>query len=212
MSPEEAKSLTENHLSISRAVAREFAKNDEGKYNDYLSVAYEGLLVAARSFDLSKCRNGVDDFGPYAVQRVRWYLINHLKKENSQLLCNASSLDYSDSDDSDGTFGQSIVDKRQDNPSEVVEMLDLAGSGRIKMSQMVVKADKQTGQWVAALKAACFNAVTTHDMTDIMKVVVKKAKKGDIQATKLLLDYLCGGKAGGINQTVIVNQGMQVNE
>lgn len=193
-------------------MAREFAKSDDTKYNEYLSVTYEGLLVAAHAFDLAKSREGLQAFGPYAVQRVRWHLIRHLKREKNQIVSKADSLDYSDKDDASDTYGNNIVDKRQDDPSEVAELLDVGNSGRVKMSQIVVRADKQTGQWVAALKAACFNAVSPHDMTDIMKVIVKKAKKGNIQATKLLLDYLCGGKAGGVNQTVIVNQGLQVNE
>src|SRR5690606_24265113 len=117
----------------------------------------EGLLVAAHKFDVAKSPGGLEEFGPYAVQRVRWHLCNYVKRERRQVTYSANSLDHTD--DENKPFSQSIVDKRQDDPSDIVEISDTK-LGRIKMSQVEIRADKQTGQWVASLKAACFNAVS----------------------------------------------------
>lgn len=48
--------------------------------------------------------------------------------------------------------------------------------------------------WAARLRAAAYNSINEKDIMEIMEVVTKRAKKGNLEAVRLLFDYLMGGK------------------
>lgn len=60
---------------------------------------------------------------------------------------------------------------------------------------------------MAGLRQALFDGVTEADVAEIAQGLVKKAKEGDLAATKLLLSYLVGGVAAGGGGTTIKNFG-----
>jgi hypothetical protein len=63
------------------------------------------------------------------------------------------------------------------------------------------------GEWAQALHEATFNAVTEQDMADVMKVIVDKAKSGDLGAAKLLLGYVTPSRPAAAQQVVMVQHG-----
>ena len=92
-----------------------------------------------------------------------------------------------------------LADRKQDDPATVVEVREkYAPKRRSVISEVKVRTpDPETGKWAADLRKACFDAISPQDMTDVMKTVVKRAKDGDIQAVKLLLDYFVAAVAEG---------------
>lgn len=46
------------------------------------------------------------------------------------------------------------------------------------------------GEWLTKLRNAAMRAVTEDDMRDIFKALVEKAKRGDRQATELLMKFV----------------------
>lgn len=58
--------------------------------------------------------------------------------------------------------------------------------------------------WMARLRAALFDAVTETDVAEIAGSLVKKAKEGDLQATRLLFSYVLGSSSVNVKQAVIV--------
>ena len=51
------------------------------------------------------------------------------------------------------------------------------------------------GAFAEAALAAAFDGITGHDMADMMKGIMQKAKEGDMKAAKFVLDFLGGHKA-----------------
>ncbi len=200
MDREKAKELANCYTGIAEMVSSEWAKNGSS-YDEVLSVAYEGLILAAHHFDPEKAHQGESGFGPYAVQQVRWFVNRSMKKEKKHSKC--LSLD------SENNEVYSQEDKSQSQPCDIIESRENFDR-RIKLSDVKVKAPKETGKWVASLRSACFNAITEQDITEMMKAVMVRAKKGNLGAVQLILDYMCGGRGGGVNQTVIVQQGVPI--
>lgn len=58
--------------------------------------------------------------------------------------------------------------------------------------------------WMAAMRAAVFDAVTATDMVEITQSIVTKAKGGDLRAADFLFRYIVGSPAakGQIDVTV----------
>jgi hypothetical protein len=63
-----------------------------------------------------------------------------------------------------------------------------------------------TGDWMARLRAALFEAVSEDDVREIAEKLVERAKEGDLQATRLLFGYILGGSGVKVQNAVIVNQ------
>lgn len=61
-----------------------------------------------------------------------------------------------------------------------------------------------TGEWMARLRAAMFNAVTERDMQELVASLLEKAKKGDLGAARLLLSYVVGSPNLQIENAVVV--------
>jgi hypothetical protein len=51
--------------------------------------------------------------------------------------------------------------------------------------------------WQARMRAAVLQSVGTDDIRDIMAAIVQKAKKGDLQAARLVLSYAVGNPPRG---------------
>lgn len=63
------------------------------------------------------------------------------------------------------------------------------------------------GDWMLKLRQALFDAVKEADVKEIAEGLVKRAKEGDMAATRLLLTYV----AGGAQPTIKINKAMVVN-
>lgn len=74
-------------------------------------------------------------------------------------------------------------------------------------------ADDGAPAFMAKLRMAMFNGVTEDDVSDLVKSLMQRAKDGDKEATKLVFEYLLGGKAGGPPApTKVVNQTINVTK
>jgi len=62
------------------------------------------------------------------------------------------------------------------------------------------------GQWMVKLRTALFEAVTEDDIREIAEGLVKRAKEGDLQATRMLFSYVLGGSSVNVKQALIVQQ------
>lgn len=60
--------------------------------------------------------------------------------------------------------------------------------------------------WMAKMRAAMFNAVKESDITEIMAGVVERAKKGDAQAVKIVMEYIVGANKPPHSQTNVLIQ------
>lgn len=68
------------------------------------------------------------------------------------------------------------------------------------------KGNEPIGEWMARLRAALFEAVTEDDVREIAEGLVRRAKEGDLQATRMLFSYVMGGMNVNVKQAVIVQQ------
>ena len=73
------------------------------------------------------------------------------------------------------------------------ELLDLVFDERTDL-ELPPPEPRNFLAWAATVRAEVFNAVEKQDVSDMMKAVVKKAKGGDLDAVRLLMDYVLGGK------------------
>jgi RNA polymerase sigma factor (sigma-70 family) len=70
----------------------------------------------------------------------------------------------------------------------------------------VTPAAAEVGQMVQRLRLAMFDGISEKDVADVMRGLVERAKSGNIQAARLLLDHIAGGRSGcTVKQAVIVN-------
>lgn len=211
MDTEQVNALVLEHIGIAEALARSLSGGPNGRdperYEELHAQALLGLTKAAHAFD------GRGDFAPFAVQRVRWFLASCYEAEQKH--AGGVSLDAALNPGAVASEGHaptslhgSLADRRCGEPAEELaarEALAPRKGRRSVVSEVRVRTPvPQTGAWVAELRKACFDAVSPADMADVMKAVVKRAKKGNVAATKLLLDYLCGGKGGQVTQAVVV--------
>jgi hypothetical protein len=113
----------------------------------------------------------------------------------------------------EGEDGGCLIDgmsqKREPDPAAAAEAVEQVQRRRqVFRLQEHGTSQAQDGalEWMRTLREACFDAVSATDMKDVMKAVVQKAKKGNLSATKVLLDYLCGGKISQSRPTVVIQQ------
>jgi hypothetical protein len=64
--------------------------------------------------------------------------------------------------------------------------------------------------WMMGLRQALFDAVSEADVREIAANLVKKAKEGDLSATKLLLTYVVGNGGLSVKNTIIVQNEEQL--
>jgi hypothetical protein len=55
-----------------------------------------------------------------------------------------------------------------------------------------IMPEEQTFQ--ASLRQAIFDGVSQADVTGVVKAIMAKAKEGDVQAQKMMFDYILGAK------------------
>ena len=73
-----------------------------------------------------------------------------------------------------------------------------------KQPVLVASPASAVKDWQMDLRQAMFDAVTDGDVREIVQGLIKRAKEGDIGATKLLLTYLVGGPSISVRQAVFV--------
>lgn len=196
MTDEESNVLIENNANIPKTVAAKLYKRTGIDFDDLHSAANEFFVRSARSFDPEKWPTGVEGFRTYAYKRVTQYMCSFLRRQRSN---KTMSMDYAEDDTQ--SLHHIVVDKKQHTPVEIIEAKETIGQ---RLTEVSVRAPKETGQWVARLRAAAFDAISEGDVTDMMRAVMKKAKAGNLGAVQLVLDYMCGGRGSAVNQTVIV--------
>ena len=59
--------------------------------------------------------------------------------------------------------------------------------------------------WMNGLRAAMFDAIGEQDIKDIVKGIVERTKKGDPAATKMVFEYVLGGKSGPPQPQININ-------
>ena len=200
---DEQRQLAADHTWVAEAQARTHSGRARriDLFDELYSAALEALCIAAAEYDAER---GVP-FAGFAGQRCNWACLKRLGQNDD-----TPSLDGEDE------LGSRLIQTRETDPAKLAEASEqLAGpvgntQGKRRAFRLI-ESEVQTpyaevGQWMATLRAACFNAVKPSDMTEIMETVVRKAKKGNLTATKLLLDYLAGGRGGGPKQIVTVQQ------
>jgi hypothetical protein len=70
---------------------------------------------------------------------------------------------------------------------------------------MAGKTRVEIQDWQATLRQALFEALDSDAVRDVVTALVEKAKKGDIQAARLLLTYAVGTPNVSVKNAVIVN-------
>lgn len=58
--------------------------------------------------------------------------------------------------------------------------------------------------WQASLRQAAFNAINADDVRQIVEGMVKKAKEGDVAATKVVFELFLGGKQSLTQNNVVI--------
>jgi hypothetical protein len=60
--------------------------------------------------------------------------------------------------------------------------------------------------WQLRMRRALFEAVSEDDIREIVEGLVRKAKDGDLQATRMLLTFVLGSSSVNVKQAVIVQE------
>lgn len=74
-----------------------------------------------------------------------------------------------------------------------------------KARDMVHATAVDVSSWQARMRAAVLQSVGTDDIRDIMAAIVQKAKKGDLQAARLVLSYAVGNPPRGDSDPIEVD-------
>jgi hypothetical protein len=77
---------------------------------------------------------------------------------------------------------------------------------RLDEARVATPKPNGVGAWADKLRQAAFDAVKESDMTDLMGSLMKRAKDGDNNAAKLVLNYLTGGGAPPAAEAVTPEQ------
>lgn len=190
MTPNE---LIERHIGIAGKVASKRTAGRRHLYDEVHSVCLEALTLWANEFDAAKSHGGYEGFGPSAVQRCNWAATNYFRREGRREM---ASIDATAEGD-DRPLSAHLPDPAQHRAEDVAsarEIIEAKPRRTVRCADLAVPSRGDMRAWVDDLRASCFDAVTPGDMKAIMEKVVERAKLGDLAATKLLLDYLCGGK------------------
>lgn len=159
------------------------------------SAGGEALVKAAREYDPSR---GIP-FEPYVAQRLRWAMLTAIEKGSRH---RTVSLDYDPTGDG-ANLGSAVADRNADDPGELASARELAsrkqkrGSAMMKNNDIKAKTPKLSGigEWAEALRKAAYDGVRETDISEIMGVLILKAKEGDMKAARFVLDYLTGSAA-----------------
>lgn len=209
MSPNQLAEL--NTHVVQRAARNVVGRRDPELIEEFVAIGNAALVEAAQAYNPA----GGEEVGKYLYRRVRRAMDNELRRMAYHAR-RTGRLDAPLSrDEPDGpTVVTATADHRFSDPSAEVAAADSLlpakrGYNSMRLAETEVIAPIGVGDWAARLRAATFNAVNESDMTEVMQAVVKRAKAGDLAAAKLLLDYMAGGRTGGVRQTVVIQQ--QVN-
>ena len=206
MTDEERNALVVQHQGIARQVACKFATADSEKWEDLVSVAVVQMLREAPKYDPERGAPST-----YFYHVCRSAILNHLKVDGRHNV-EGGSLD----EELPGgqRLSEVVPDNTTDDPAATVEALETVDRVCLELTHQtrgvrvniddLKKADRRardaSRKWKSDLRAACFDSLKPTDMSEIMSAVVKKAKDGDVQATKLLLDYFTGGANGIVEE------------
>ncbi len=192
--------MIESHIRTAEQAARKYSRGRGAEeYEELRGVALLALSKAAAAYGGPE-----GGFARYAYAACRNAILTELKRRRK-----AVSLDAPVPGTDGATLGAVLADGRAEDPAARHDGSRLLPARRntVRLHEVEVRATSQeVGGWMAELRAACFDALKASDMTDIMKRVVEKARRGDVQSVKLILDYFAGGKAMGVTQTVVVRQ------
>jgi ribosomal protein L17 len=72
-----------------------------------------------------------------------------------------------------------------------------------KARDLVHVTPADISSWQARMRAAVVQSVGAEEIRDIMEAIVAKAKKGDLQAARLVLSYAVGNPPRGDSDQVI---------
>lgn len=72
------------------------------------------------------------------------------------------------------------------------------------MAKNVAPRPEDVASWMTRLRTAMFENVTEQDVAEIAQALVRKAKEGDLAATRLLFNYVLGSSTVNVKQAVIL--------
>lgn len=170
---------------------------------DLESVGDEALVQAAATFDPQK----------YTwVDHVKAVVRSRMKDEVRAARTRASRSAPVEFEAEDGDF-LPRPDPRVSQPGDLAAAREAVATPGVrtvslKRTRGNLPTPDAVAEKVAALREAMFAAVKTDDVSEVMATIVAAAKKGDLKAAKLLLDYLQPGRSGVVvQQAVVVNAG-----
>lgn len=70
-------------------------------------------------------------------------------------------------------------------------------AGKFGLAALAAPPANEVATYQSKLRAAMFDGIAEGDIREIVTGIVKRAKKGDDKAIKLVFDYLLGGVDGG---------------
>lgn len=179
-------------------------------FDDLVSAGQLEVVKAARNFDPA----GPAPFTGYASRAIRDAIAGAVNKQ-AQFNSREGSGRVGQVEDGEATplvelFSRDAApdpcEQAEDN--EEVACMTRAGRRRV-FSVARARAESPTlaavGEAVARLRLAVFDSITEADVREMMRVLVDKAKGGDLGAMKLLLGHLTGrGQGVTVQQAVIV--------
>ena len=81
------------------------------------------------------------------------------------------------------------------------------GSGGLRVAQIdnqLIESQSDIANWQNSLRAACFNAISPDDMSDIIKKQIEKAKDGNVQSANFMMALVGTNKPVQVKQTNVV--------
>lgn len=211
MTTTDRNAMVESALDLVSWQASRFPRLPAGVSRDDLkSAGNEALIHAATTFDPDDARNaaggGWRTYARHAVKTAMKGVIRQARTRRQVPLV----IHTADGDE------LPRADPKATDPAQVAEARELVAAPaavvrrRGRVSPFAGLPDpQQVATQAVALRDAMYAAVSADDVGDIMRAVVRKAKGGDLKATRLLLDtVLPGGKGSGttIQQVVAIHQ------
>lgn len=191
--------LVESALDLVPWQASRFPRLPAGITRDDLeSAGQEALVHAATAYD-PQGEAGWRTYARVCVKQAMRAVVRHARTRRQVPL----TIRTPDGDE------LPRADPKAADPAQVAEARELVAPRRRRDPFADLPAPQAVAAQAVALRDAMYAAVSAEDVGDIMRAVVRKAKGGDLKATRLLLDtVLPGGRQGGttIQQVVAINQ------
>jgi hypothetical protein len=173
---------------------------------DLESAGQEALVVTAREFDPGLGRT-FEETAARAIRNAMTATIQKKARENRRREPLEIPLDAA------GEETAPRRDPRAPDPTAVAcvrESLRPAGRRNARVVISRVEADSpsgaEVGGMVARLREAMFAALHEWDVAEVMQAVVRKAKRGNVGAARLLFDQLASKRSGvQVQQAVVIN-------